>query len=267
MNSEIIIIAIIVFLSVGCLCLGILNWIQLVRTSSKIIALETEIDKKTKEFDTLKKERQQYVQAATPDSLQQSENPPIEIVRNFRPGFQNSQEVNQPFSDKSPLFQATIEKPSAYGKDGFTHVSPLSSQPQWSEAPTVGALAADSPSGENTDVQTTDVLEILEENAPKEDREHSRDAAIIIELYSAIKKDTDFSSAWKQLSSQLPTTPTPRVVLDFKNVMFLYGKELIYLEKIRDVILSQRGRLELVHCHAELRTILCRRPSLAEFIT
>lgn len=58
MTMEIITIALIVFFCVVSIVLGIINWIQFAGASSKISYLETEIEKKTKEFDALKKERQ-----------------------------------------------------------------------------------------------------------------------------------------------------------------------------------------------------------------
>jgi len=211
MNTEIIIITIILFLSVTSLCFGIINWVLLSGTSAKISSLEAEIDKKTKEFDALKKEKQLLAQMAPAEPVQQTENPPIEIVRNLRPGFQNSPQFASSFSD-------------------------------------------------------ADILDVVDENSQRENRDLYSDSAIAIALFSPVKKDTDFASAWKQLSQRLSVTSAPRVILDFKNVMFLYDKELLYLEKMRDVILSENGRLEFVNCHAELRSIISRRPALAGFI-
>jgi len=59
MNTEIIIISAIVFLAALSIILGIINWIFLSSTSSKIAALEEAIEKKAIEFDAIKKEKSQ----------------------------------------------------------------------------------------------------------------------------------------------------------------------------------------------------------------
>ena len=192
MTLETIIISIIVFLSFISIFLGILNWFQLVSTSSQISILEDEMEKKTKEFDTLKKERQPLQQHSFSQAIQQrgnmdnnlqsslpeAQNPPIEVVRNVGSGFQS---INA-FS----------------GNDTPSEISPL------------------------TGNQSSDVLDIVEAGFPQASRERNVRAGIEITLYSSTKKDTDFSSAWKKLVEHLPLAPTSHVILNFKNIMFLY---------------------------------------------
>jgi anti-anti-sigma regulatory factor len=88
-----------------------------------------------------------------------------------------------------------------------------------------------------------------------------------LSLYSNAKKDTDFAAVWKQLSEILPGTPVPRIAIDFGNVMFLYDRELQYLEKFRDVVLQAGGTIAFVNCEAELVAILSTNPRLASCVS
>jgi hypothetical protein len=206
MSMEILIVSIIVILTITSIVFGIINWVQFASTSTKISLLESEIEKKSKEFDALKKENRNVRQQMSTEAeiksdkgletiqssfISDPQQTPIEIVRNLRPGFQDRGQLGQ------------------------------------------------TPNG---------------------------DSLIEIMLFSSIKKDTDFPAAWKNLSAKLPLTPSPRVVLDFKNVMFLYEKELQYLDKIRDIVNKENGTIEFINCHPELQSIIFTHPALAHFI-
>jgi len=245
MNFEFFIISIIIFLSVLSIIFSIINWVQLASTTAKISLLESEIEKKIKEFDTFKKERLFLLQQSPSDTTLKSENapeelqtqffkgseaPPIQIMRNLRPGFQESEDNTE---SKHKVVYISEEPDSAF--------SPR-------EMP-----------------QTADVLDVVDDN-DKTPQYPTMDSLIEIPLFSAVKNDTDFSNAWKTLSAQLPLTPSTRVALDFKNVMFLYEKELRYLEKISAIVKKEGGAIEFVNCHAELRSIISAYPELACFI-
>mgnify|MGYP001587475544 CR=1 FL=1 len=235
MTLETLIISIIVFLSLISIFLGVLNWFQLASTSSQISILEDEMEKKTKEFDTLKKDRQplqqrSFLQGAQrgnmdnslQSSLPEAQNPPIEVVRNVGSGFQS---INAFSGNGTP-----------------SEISPIDGN------------------------QSTDVLDIVEQGFPQASRERDVRAGIEIALSSSTKKDPDFSSAWKKLVAQLPLAPNSHVIVDFKNIMFLYEKELRYLEKIRDIVEKERGTIVFVNCHPELKTLIAAHPALARFI-
>lgn len=223
MNTEIIIISAIVFLAALSIILGIINWIFLSSTSSKIAALEEAIEKKAIEFDAIKKEKSQQHSSTFaenpapgeyPDrsaSFTGQENPAIEIVRNVRAQFRQEAAAQQPMENQGP-------------RTGF--------------------------------VKQQASFPVAHESLPPGNE-------IKIALFSQAKKDTDFAAAWKKLSEELPGTPDAQVKIDFKNVMFLYEKELLYLEKIREVVSSARGRITFVNCHPELRPIISSRRSLA----
>jgi hypothetical protein len=110
----------------------------------------------------------------------------------------------------------------------------------------------------STGEEQSDILDVVDEGHAA-----SGSDAISLFLFSHAKKDTDFTAAWKQLAQILPNRRNPRVSIDFSNVMFLYDRELVYLEKFRDVVLRAGGSIAFVNCDAELAAILQKNPLLA----
>jgi hypothetical protein len=222
MNIEIIIISAIILLASISIILAIINWLNLSFASSKISILEEAIEKKSKEFDALKKERQSSIsQAATTsaggsftDPLQSSEsaeslNPPIEIVRNYRTGFK------------------TVEIEGA---------------------------------------KTAETLDVVNNTYAGDAQNPFASEAMEIILFSETRKDTDFENAWKMLTSYLSVSEHPSVVINFNNVLFLYEKELHYLEKMCEVVVRARGSIRFAHYHNELRSIISTRPMLSRLL-
>jgi hypothetical protein len=252
MNTEIIIISAIVFLAALSIILGIVNWIFLSSISSKIAALEEEIEKKAKEFDTLKKEKalQKTMPIAespgTRGSFTEQENPAIEIVRNVRAQFR--QEEIGPMDSVEP--QETSQAPYT----GFVKQQAFSPAAQGPDRP----LSNDRRGG-----PSADVLDVVDDAPPSMPQTGFRENEIEISLFSPAKKDTDFAAAWKKLSERLPGSPSAHVKLNFNGVMFLYEKELLYLEKIREVVVNAQGSITFINCHPELRPVIASHRSLA----
>ena len=233
MTTEIIVISLIVLLALLSIALGIINWALLASTSSKISGIEEEVEKKAKEFASIKRDRTPPQnqpsmamekngpagQFSVSSSFVSQENPGIEIVRNVRAGF---------------------EQPRAE----FFAPAP---------APRPEPLPAD----------VLDIVDDGERPAPDVPLEGG---TIEIMLFSLTKKDTDFAGAWKKLTETLPGAPGARVRINFKNVMFLYDKELWYLDKILSVVLKENGSLSFVNCHPELRPIIASNPRLAPLL-
>jgi len=98
MNFSTIMIIYIAVGSIGLLgiIISIINLITLASTSSAINQLQTEIDKKEKEFDALKKglaESSTSAAAVSQEQYQsQEDNQQIEVVRNIRGGYVNTGE-------------------------------------------------------------------------------------------------------------------------------------------------------------------------------
>jgi hypothetical protein len=261
MNIEIIIISTIVFLAALSIVLGIINWTYLSSTSSKISALEGEIEKKAKEFDAIKKEKSQQqmsTHAGKPENADQSasftgqENSSIEIVRNVRAEFQQAE---------GPLVNQETElrrQSSGFVKEP-AYPPPVAHEPQ---APrTDQRTAPATPKG-----LSGDVLDIVDDTPRASLRTPVKTGEIEVDLFSQAKKDTDFQAAWKKITGHLPGAAAPHVVINFNNVMFLYEKELQYLEKIQDVVSRVQGKTTFINCHSELRPIISSRPSLAQCI-
>jgi hypothetical protein len=219
MTMDFIIISAIILFTCISIVLGIVNWAKLSSASSQISNLEEAIEKKTKEFDTLKKERQTtphvlYSDVARRDGLADGEEPlhksepahaPIEIVRSLPTGFKVVGVESMPTSHP---FSATVP-------DDFQKMP-----------------------------------------------DSMRSETVEITLFSQTKKDTDFASAWKTLSAHLSASTSPQIVLNFKDVMFLYEKELDYLEKILEVVAKAHGSITFSNYHNELRSILSSRPAI-----
>jgi hypothetical protein len=222
MNTEIIIISTIIALASISIILAIINWLNLSFTSSKISILEEAIEKKTKEFDTLKKERQSSLSqaAATPggasimDPPQSSDsaesiNPPIEIVRNYRTGFK------------------TVDVEG---------------------------------------MKTDETLDVVNSSSTRDPQNPFASEDVEITLFSETKRDTDFGNAWKKLTSYLSVSEHPSVVINFNNVLFLYDKELHYLEKMCEVVAKARGLIKFTNYHSELRSIISAHPKLSRLL-
>ncbi|MBD3346835.1 MAG: hypothetical protein GF401_17400 [Chitinivibrionales bacterium] len=112
-----------------------------------------------------------------------------------------------------------------------------------------------------------DVLDIVDENRQNEPDEGIPDRIMItIPLFSTSKKDADFSRAWKILSEKLPHIENPVLKLDFENILFLYEKEINYLEQIVKTVQMHHGDAILSNCQQELKYILRNNPTLASCI-
>jgi hypothetical protein len=231
MNMEIFIIAAIIIMAAVSIILGIINWAKLSITSSKISILEEAVEKKTKEFDSLKKERQVMVSHAEPPLLPAGKPEPMDTP--VQP------QVYTPESSNTPI-EVFRSSPT-----GFKNVLMESA---------------------NAPVPEAEVLDVVDKHEIASDSHLLPNESIEILLFSDMKKDTDFAAAWKKLISHLSASSHPRVIINFKNVLFLYDKELNYIEKMLDVIMKAKGAVKFTHYHKELHSILSSRPALAGFL-
>jgi anti-anti-sigma regulatory factor len=275
-----------------CLIFGVVNWVHLISVSSAAGRIEKEIEKKTAEFDALRKER-----AAAQAALRSDGNAPvvppvaatgpgsdraagmtdtgsIQIVRNVRGTFDDAQH--------SHLEETTVDIHPEQQAPGPQAPPPVEEQPAAPPPQKTAVLFVpgiqpavryDEPPAPAEQYSEGNVLDIVDSSdavsavpptgaaAPKEGPSEGRTVRII--LYSHATKDADFVSAWKTISSALENTPAPTIVLDMSNILFLYEKELGYLEKILQLVTLQKGNLSLVNCENELIGILNKRPSLA----
>lgn len=265
MNTEVIIILSIVFFSAVSILLGIINWIYLSSTSSKISILEEEIEKKAKEFDAIKKEKSQQASSRADNqgpaeysgraaSFAGQENPAIEIVRNVRAEFEQPgpSVFSQPFAGQ-------VTTPSGFVKQ-------QAYSPDERETIPVHTPETDARNASGGKGSSAEVLDVVDDTSPTSHPAGLKGNEIEIILYSQSKKDTDFAAAWKKLTEYLYVTPAAHVKINFNNVMFLYEKELQYLEKILNIVSKEHGRTTFINCHPELLPIISSRPTLSHCV-
>jgi hypothetical protein len=112
----------------------------------------------------------------------------------------------------------------------------------------------------------SEVLEIIDEDKLPIEASESDAGPVEIVLYSDAKKDTDFTAAWRNLTTHLSGGNCRRFIINLKNVMFLYEKELAYLEKMYEIVTNAHGSIKLTHFHKELENLLLSRPLLSDLI-
>ena len=240
MNFSTIMIIYIAVGSIGLLgiIISIINLITLASTSSAINQLQTEIDKKEKEFDALKKgltESSTSAAAVSQEQYQsQEDNQQIEVVRNIRGGYVNT-------GEPSHMEQETMDMAK----------EPAQYHPEIGPAFTVN-------DGE--------ILDVVEEQEPGAASGQMEQKSITIPLYSQSGKDADFRALWRTLIKALEETESLHINIDFKNIMFLYEKEIDYLRKITQTVEMQNGTLSFINCSKELEPILNNDPALCTLI-
>lgn len=225
------------------LILTIVDWISFRSVSIKISNLEIEIEKKAQEFNNLKKEHasSQLVETQT-DKLENSPqeystNQEIEIVRNIRGNFENTESHS-----------------NSHLQEQFTNTNPSESQPQRNTPNS----EPDQPI-ENNDA---DILDVVGDNQTQVFAQEP----IVFRLYSDTIKDADFAKLWKLTTEVLSTEFAPNLAIDFTGINFIYDKELGYLEKIAEIISHQNGSLVFYNCDNELASLIMKRPILAPLI-
>ena len=218
--------------------LSIINLVNLSSTSSAINQLQTDIDKKEKEFDALKKgvaESNASASHGPQGQYQDQDNDQqIEVVRNIRSGYAGTGEESRmeqetlDMGKKPPLYQAEIAP--AFTVDGG------------------------------------DILDVVEEQQTDAASEQMEQKSMTIPLYSQSGKDADFKALWRTLIQALEETEGLHANIDFKNIMFLYEKEIEYLRKIKQTVEMQNGTLSFINCSKELEPILNNDPALCTLI-
>jgi len=262
-------IALIILISVTALsiALSVAAWFFISAIGSKLTLLERETEKRSQEFDALRKEHQvtshssigasviEETDTAIPtESLHHhtSIEDSIQIFRNVGGIFEDSQSAShQPAPESlpppSPPSPEVID--TSYTEHTVREV-PLPPVP-----PPKGAAY------ERTGVS--------HEPAVQKTPDHFRDPVaqpIAVKLYSDVTKDADFQSLWQKITSILQNHHSPTISIDLSNINFLYEKEMDYLEKINYLISNQGGSLALVNCEKDLVTLLNRKQQLESIV-
>ncbi len=275
-----------IFIGIGILTIvsiffGIINWIDLVSTSSSINQLQTELEKKYKESDSQKKSAPapdgypppQPPAAAGPDMTGLQQPPPalpeqeeeqqqIEIIRNVRGEFAST-EQSKMHSQTIPIQKPHSVDPVSSEETGEFQQPPISPVQTVPDSyrdfqPEVNKPAEEKVTQEDVTVYR-DEMETMTPPA-------SESGSITIPLYSNASQDADFNTLWKTLSGHLTTTDHLRAIIDFKNILFLYEKEIEYLRKIHKAIELNHGTLSFIQCSSELISTLNNDPILKNLI-
>ncbi len=276
---------IIIFIGIGVLAavsifFGIVNWINLASTSSAINRLQSDIEKKYQEHDSQKKNspapvgytapvsahsNQPMMQAQTPQSqpvaTQEPKQERIEVVRNVRGGYTVT-EIPNLTQENIPMQQDTVPESRETEETTSAQQQPVSSQ----ATPNITHTTVQ-PSTPIPDNSREEVLEVVGEsktNAPVQ--QPTSDTSITIPLYSQANQDADFNTLWNKLKQTLTTSPHLQINIDFKDVLFLYDKEIEYLQKIHKTVEIHQGKLSFIHCSLELAAILGNDPQLKNLI-
>ena len=89
---------------------------------------------------------------------------------------------------------------------------------------------------------------------------------IKVPLYSGTIHDADFAGLRRLLTDALPAMSNPTVQIDFTNILYLYDKELDYLEGILALVQQHGGTMTFIDCSDDLKQALAAKPDLAGMV-
>lgn len=275
-----------IFIGIGILTIvsiffGIINWIDLVSTSTSINRLQTELEKKYTESDSQKKSAPapdgypppHHAATGEPDMTglqhpppalpeQEEEQQQIEIIRNVRGEFAST-EQSKMHSQTIPIQKPLSTDPASSEETGEFQqppISPVQTDPDtYSDfQPEVNKPVGGKVTQEDVTVYR-DEMETMTPPAPAT-------GSVTIPLYSNASQDADFNTLWKTLTGHLTTTNHLMVIIDFTNILFLYEKEIEYLRKIHKAIELNHGTLSFIQCSSELISTLNNDPILKNLL-
>ena len=243
--------------------LCIINFINLSSTSSSINVLQAEIEKKTAEFDSIKKSLIESKAQAPAQVVPESAKPPqdqlnemdkqqnIEIVRNVRSGFSS-------IGEQSHLEQATYDLKDKQ----FSHYIESSPENQPQQNKTVHNPAATNQGR----TKGTDFFGMPETQQAGYGQQQIQKRHLSIPLYSQAVKDADFKTLWSRITEALQNPANLHITLDFNQILFMYEKELQYLRKIHQIVQMQNVSISFINCGRELEAMFGGDPVLAGLI-
>ncbi|MBN1307050.1 MAG: hypothetical protein JXA18_03975 [Chitinispirillaceae bacterium] len=258
--------------------LSIIDWIYLASLTSKTTILEREIEKKSLEFDALKKERYttQHPSEVSASVIESTEplggdvalpivggEDTIQIVRNIRGNFERTEQSTH--LQGSPREQSTISPPAASNNDIIEYAAAASfSAPEPYQGPTESTEAPNTirgPSSAGTGkypIQSTNSGGSFTET-PGTIIPHD---VYTLKLYSETTRDADFQTLWKKINGIFHTRQNPSILIDLSGINFMYDNEMDYLEKIKYLIIGRGGSFGFINCDRELLTLFNNRPEL-----
>jgi hypothetical protein len=259
-ETELMSILYLFFAIIGVLVVSIIiaaiSLIFHVKISSRINNLEKDIEKKTLEFDALKKDRSTGHSPANRDSpldmstkvfelpvsqenLMTAEVHPVEegsiqIVRNVRGTFETT--------DTAIMSHGYSVHPAA--------ITDAGQQPEIRRGPEPAAVPP---------------LKTPSPPLPAKQPE-PEPAGSVIPLLSRATGRPEFNQLYKSLVETLKKSADQPIAFDFSGIESLNDGELEYLEKIHSFLANQRRSLTFLNCSGNLAALLRRRPQIAPLI-
>ncbi|MBN1128110.1 MAG: hypothetical protein JXA71_03945 [Chitinispirillaceae bacterium] len=251
-------IAILAILSVSTI-VSIVTWILQARISARIGVLETELVKKTAEFDSIRKERASIqVQAPIVDMSTQFEEPieqqlvddgEIRIMRN----------VHGTFSE------ALDEPPPDPFQEGRLKSTATEQYPPEPRTPQEGPSAEQAyPDDTKRGRQKTPASASLPPQASKPVT--STGTPVILQLLSPATGGADFNALYNNLMELIKSGSNQGIAFDCGGIQFLSDAEIEYLEKMCLSLVSQNRSTQIINCSDALRPLLQQRRQLAPFV-
>jgi len=241
-----------------------MNLFNLASTSSSINELQAEIEKKTAEFDSIKKA---LVESKTEPPAQVVQDDParlpqdqinemdkqqnIQIVRNVRSGFSGT-------GGQSHLEQATFDLKDKQ----FSHYLESNRDTPPPQAETGFVPAA----GSQGATRGTEFFGMPETPQAGYGHQPAQKRPLAIPLYSHAIKDADFKTLWSRITQALQNPVNLHIAIDFNQILYIYEKEMQYLRKIHEIIQMQHASISFINCGRELEAILGSDPVLAGLI-
>ncbi|MBN2035348.1 MAG: hypothetical protein JW768_01270 [Chitinispirillaceae bacterium] len=241
----------------------VINWIFQSRLSARITLLEKELEKKTLEFDTLRKERggqpaqsepRPFIdvpaQADMPLEQESIDDGSIKIFRNVRGTF-------------APAIEESVEA---------THVDDTDSGIQgWQHAidrddTGYASYTADQNARQDSTCGMQDQTAPSLRPVTPGHAQAARESFVAIPLLAASGQGADFNLLYQQLCEILNAPLKQNLAFDCGGIQFLSGPELEYLEKIHQSLAAQNRPLALINCSSSLAALLRQRPNLASLV-
>jgi len=229
------------------------NIIYHVKITSRLNNLEKDIEKKTFEFDALKKDRSAGQSAVHHDS-------PVDMhTKVFETPL--SQSV-QPQIEESPVEEDSIQIFRNVGGT-FETTDTVIHNNAYAETPSGPVKVAAQPKIKAPPAAPSNAP-VFSPASVKQPA--SPPAGIVIPLFSRTAHGPDFNQLYKSLVDAMNTSADQAIAFDLSGIESLDDGELEYLEKIYLSLTSQRRSLFFLHCSGYLAALIRLRPQIAPLI-
>ncbi len=259
--------------------LALVNIFQSTALQQKIQNAEREIEQKSIEFDSMRKEialakatgtkevLPEATAAQAPEGLDTGSHDDggIQVVRNIGTGFEISD------SHAPAHYEEELAQPSGHPTDAIALELPIAEEPSAKKVETQELQQPIDPPFDPSVLPNlsipgdADVMAVVDPDQ-LESAMGMQLKTVIIPLYSQSSKDAALEKGLDLVRKAMSALVSPHVKIDFANILFLYDKEIPAISNMVTEILTRGGTLSFVNCQLELKAILRGNPSLAPYI-